>query len=76
MVEVFWKPGYGSCDLLKKVLDRKNIPFVGHDVSTDAVAKARLDALGYTMVPVTIVNNERHFAGVLSDEINELAAAA
>lgn len=76
MVEVFWRPDCGSCDLLKKVLKRKNIPFIAHDVSTDPKAKKRLQELGYTTVPVTIVNDEKHFAGVLSDEINALAAAA
>jgi glutaredoxin len=62
MVEVFWRPDCGSCDLL--------------NVSTDPKAKKRLQELGYTTVPVTIVNDEKHFAGVLSDEINALAAAA
>jgi glutaredoxin len=60
----------------EKGSQKKKIPFIAHDVSTDPKAKKRLQELGYTTVPVTIVNDEKHFAGVLSDEINALAAAA
>ena len=53
-VTLYTKPGCVQCTATKRWLDKNNVEYTPIDVSKDAEALAKVKALGYEAVPVTV----------------------
>lgn len=60
MITIFSKPNCVRCEMAKRYLDDKGVPFEEIDVLQDAEALAMLRDAGYSEMPVVDVNGEFH----------------
>ncbi|GAB4097783.1 glutaredoxin-like protein NrdH [Brachybacterium horti] len=74
-VTVYSKPLCVQCDATKRALTKAGIAYIVVDVTEDAVALAKIKALGYMQAPVVIAN-EDHWSGFRPDRIKTLTPAA
>lgn len=71
-VTVYTKPACVQCDMTKKWLETRGIPFETEDLlEPDNLAAAK--SLGYMSAPV-ILAGEHHFAGFNINELNNILA--
>ena len=72
MINVYTRPGCGSCDATKIWLTRSGIDFLQVDVSTDDAARAFVERkLGYSSLPV-VVTPTAHWSGFRINKLREL----
>jgi glutaredoxin-like protein NrdH len=71
MITVYTRPGCGSCDATKVWLKRQGFDFLQVDVSTDDAARAFVERLGYTSLPV-VVAGSAHWSGFRINKLREL----
>lgn len=71
-VTVYSKPACVQCTATTRALDAKGIAYRVVDLSKDAVALAKVAALGYKQAPVVIAG-DAHWAGFRPDMIGRLA---
>ena len=60
MMTVYGKPNCIKCELVKRYLNDKGVPFEEIDVLEDDKALASLRDEGYAELPVVDINGERH----------------
>lgn len=71
---VFGKPGCPQCKITDKILKESGVPYEYLDVTEDADAYARVEALGYQSLPVT-VDGENHWTGLVPDLLKKAISA-
>jgi len=69
---VYGKPQCPQCDTVKRHLDRLKVSYAYLDVTRDEAAKAHVQSLGYSGVPV-VVAGDQHRQGYRPDWLNEVA---
>lgn len=72
-VTVYSKPACVQCTATTRALDARGIAYSVVDLTQDAIAMAKVAALGYRQAPV-VVAGEAHWAGFRPDMIGRLAA--
>ncbi|MDO4232222.1 MAG: glutaredoxin-like protein NrdH [Lautropia sp.] len=72
-VTVYSKPACVQCTATTRALDAKGIAYSVVDLTQDAIAMAKVAAMGYRQAPV-VVAGEAHWAGFRPDMIGRLAA--
>lgn len=74
MIKVYSKPGCVQCEFTKKFLVQHEIPFEEKNVmeSNDALEEVR--AIGFTSLPVVVIDGKEPFAGFRPDILNTLIA--
>lgn len=77
MVTVYSKPGCAPCKATKRRLQKLRVPFTDVDTSRDAVARERVQELGYTSVPVVEVvggiwETSHHWQGYRPEKLDNL----
>jgi glutaredoxin-like protein NrdH len=78
-ITVYTQPSCQPCKAVKRWLDRRAIPYQTVDVSESPQDLAAIKALGYTSVPVTVVNygdgeTELHWQGLVVDYMTKYIA--
>lgn len=74
-VTVYTKPGCVQCEWTKKMLDKQGTDYQVIDVSESTMAQDILRELGYTALPVVVVNNgprTGHWSGFKLDKLRGL----
>jgi len=71
-ITVYSKPACVQCTATTRALDARGIDYSVVDLTEDAEAMARVQALGYRQAPV-VVAGEAHWAGFRPDMIGRLA---
>lgn len=54
MIELLSKPSCVQCNMTKRWLKSKNVPFVEHDVTVDEAAYQRAVSTGITSMPIVL----------------------
>lgn len=72
MVTLYSKPGCQPCRLTKMRLEEYGVEHTVVDITQDAEGYARVEALGYTGVPVVVVDEQNHWHGLKPDRIRAL----
>lgn len=70
-VTVYSKPACVQCTATTRALDARGIAYTLVDLTQDAVAMARVLAMGYRQAPVVIAG-EQHWGGFRPDMIGRL----
>ena len=70
-VTVYSKPACVQCPATTRALDARGIAYTLVDLTQDAVAMARVLAMGYRQAPVVIAG-EQHWGGFRPDMIGRL----
>jgi glutaredoxin-like protein NrdH len=73
VITVYTKPACGTCDATKIWLNRNRVDFIQVDVTTDADARAFVDSLGYTSLPVVVADDGTHWSGFRVEKLAALA---
>ncbi|WP_342217183.1 glutaredoxin family protein [Nocardia wallacei] len=73
-VTLYGQPGCQGCRVTQRALAKAGIDYEYRDVSTDAGARADIEALGYRTLPV-VVAGDMHWSGFRSDKLGQLAKA-
>ncbi|MBV6362739.1 glutaredoxin family protein [Mycobacteroides chelonae] len=73
-VVVYTKPGCPQCTATKRSLDRAVVPYRSVDVTADPAARDEVLALGYSTLPVVVVEGGQHWSGFRPDRLAGLAA--
>jgi glutaredoxin-like protein NrdH len=73
MITVYTKPGCGTCDATKVWLNRNKIDYLQVDIEHDAAARAFVEQLGYTQMPVVVAGSE-HWSGFRVEKLAALRA--
>lgn len=74
-ITIYGKPDCTRCTALVRRCRRKGVRYRYRDVTQDPEARAEVEALGYTSLPVGVIGDD-HFCGVNYDKIDALAAQA
>ena len=72
MITLYTKPGCGQCMFTKKFLERNNLDFVEKDVQASDQALQEVKALGYSSLPVVLVEGQEHFNGYQAARLQAL----
>jgi glutaredoxin-like protein NrdH len=72
-ITVYTKPGCVQCTATLRALTQAGIRYTLVDVSHDLNAHETVRGLGYSAVPVVIVDRDTHWAGFRPDRIQALA---
>ncbi|MBF0780216.1 MULTISPECIES: glutaredoxin-like protein NrdH [unclassified Granulicatella] len=72
-VVVYSKPNCMQCNFTKKFLEERNIPFKVKDVMEDEVALEEVKALGFSSLPVVVIEGEEPFSGFRPDRLEAIA---
>lgn len=68
-------PSCGKCEMTKRMLKAKGIPFIETNIREDAAAYEYVTAeLGYTVAPVVVVDDQDHWGDLRPDHIERIAA--
>ncbi|QFS85134.1 glutaredoxin-like protein NrdH [Roseivivax sp. THAF197b] len=71
-ITVYSKPACVQCTATTRALDARGLPYEVVDLTEDAAAMDRVQALGYRQAPV-VVAGEDHWAGFRPDMIGRLS---
>lgn len=71
-VTVYSKPNCMQCNFTKQFLIDNDIVFVVKDIEEDAVALEEVKALGFSSLPVVIIDGEEPFNGFRPDRLEVL----
>lgn len=71
-VTVYSKPACVQCTATTRALDSRGIGYTVIDLTEDAEAMERVQAMGYRQAPVVVAGGE-HWAGFRPDRIATLA---
>lgn len=68
-------PSCGKCEMTKRMLKGKGVPFVEVNITENPDAYAYVtEDLGYSMAPVVVVDEHDHWCDLRPDEIDRIAA--
>ncbi|MEV8249451.1 glutaredoxin family protein [Microbacterium sp. NPDC076768] len=68
-------PSCGKCEMTKRMLKAKGIPFIETNISHDEAAREYVTVeLGYSTAPVVVVDDEDHWCDLRPDHIERVAA--
>ena len=73
MVTVYTNPSCVQCDMTKKFLNNKNIPYETVDLSTDQKALDLVLSYGFKAAPVVVTPTDK-WSGFKVDKLNGLLA--
>ena len=73
MITVYTKLGCGTCDATKVWLNRNKIDYIPIDIELDRHARAFVESLGYTQMPVVVAGSD-HWCGFRIDKLAALKA--
>jgi glutaredoxin-like protein NrdH len=68
MITVYGQPGCGACYATNMYLNRHSIDHLEVDVSVDPAARAYVERLGYSSLPVVVAGAE-HWSGMRPDRL-------
>ncbi|MBS4761557.1 glutaredoxin-like protein NrdH [Carnobacteriaceae bacterium zg-ZUI252] len=71
-VTVYSKPNCMQCNFTKQFLLDNDIDFIVKDVEEDAVALEEVKALGFSSLPVVVIEGEEPFNGFRPDRLEGL----
>ncbi|QTU83421.1 glutaredoxin-like protein NrdH [Carnobacteriaceae bacterium zg-C25] len=71
-VTVYSKPNCMQCNFTKQFLLDNDIDFIVKDVEEDAVALEEVKALGFSSLPVVVIEGEEPFNGFRPDSLEGL----
>jgi glutaredoxin-like protein NrdH len=75
-ITVYSKPGCQQCTATYRALDRAALQYQVVDVVETPTARAYIgDELGYSSLPVVVIDDHDHWAGYRPDSIARAAAA-
>lgn len=68
-------PSCGKCEMTKRMLKAKGIPFIETNIRDDEAAREYVTVeLGYSTAPVVVVDDEDHWCDLRPDHIERIAA--
>ncbi|MGO2519952.1 MAG: glutaredoxin family protein [Microbacterium sp.] len=68
-------PSCGKCQITKRMLTGKGIPYIEINIREDEAARAYVtEELGYSTAPVVVVDDQDHWCDVRPDHIDRVAA--
>ncbi|WP_288968470.1 glutaredoxin family protein [uncultured Microbacterium sp.] len=68
-------PSCGKCEMTKRMLKAKGIPFIETNIRDDEAAREYVTVeLGYSTAPVVVVDDEDHWCDLRPDHIERVAA--
>lgn len=68
-------PSCGKCEMTKRMLTAKGIPYLETNIREDAAAYEYVTAeLGYSTAPVVVVDDQDHWCDLRPDHIERIAA--
>lgn len=71
-ITVYSKPGCGQCMFTKKFLERNGLVYQEKDIQLDESARQEVQAMGYSSLPVVVINGEDSFTGYQADKLQAL----
>lgn len=71
-VIVYSKPGCGQCMFTKKFLERHALAFEEKDVQKSEDALNEVKAMGFSSLPVVVIEGEEPFNGYRADRLQAL----
>lgn len=72
-VIVYSKPNCMQCNFTKKFLEDKNIPFEVRDVMENEAALEEVKSLGFSSLPVVVIDGQEPFSGFRPDRLENIA---
>lgn len=72
MIKVYSKPNCMQCEFTKKFLKDNGLQFEVRDVFESEQFKDEVVELGFTSLPVVVVDGHEPFAGFRPDKLDEL----
>lgn len=72
MITVYSKPGCGQCMFTKKFLERNGLAYQEKDIQVDELARQEVQAMGYSSLPVVVINGQDSFTGFQEDKLQAL----
>lgn len=68
-------PSCGKCEMTKRMLKAKGIPFIETNIRDDEAAREYVTVeLGYSTAPVVVVDDQDHWCDLRPDHIERVAA--
>lgn len=74
MVKVITSSNCTACKATKKTLDKYGVPFEEVNVDNDETTRQEAMSMGYSALPVVIVDEDTSWSGFRYDRLRELAA--
>jgi len=72
VITVYTKPNCVQCEWTKKLMDKLDIEYKAVDVTQDKDAEETVISLGYTALPVVVVDMNTHWQGFRMERIKGL----
>lgn len=73
-ITVYGQPHCQGCTATRRHLARAGVKFLARDVTDSDTARAEVEALGYSSLPV-VVAGDMHWSGYRPDKLNQLVKA-
>ncbi|MCT4509931.1 MAG: glutaredoxin family protein [Tepidibacter sp.] len=70
-IEIYSSNTCGYCDMAKDYFKKNNLKYIEYDISRDVTHRKRLMNMGYTSVPVILIEGEE-ILGFDEDKMNNM----
>lgn len=73
-ITLYTKPGCGQCMFTKKFFEKNQITFIEKNIQTSQEALEEVRQLGYSSLPVVVIDGDQSFTGYQADRLQALVS--